>query len=130
MRPAKFSDAIQPTRQAGGPPLLVWDAGAMHKRGVAEASRIGTVSGVSAGSAARVDELFREPNRGTHAGRAGLALAGDVVCRSVTRRGANKRQAQSPVNTGFKADHLQGRETLIVIHRHDDIELPTIGLIK
>ena len=71
-----------PQRREGDPRVL-FDTPAQHKvRSVGGDQRSRGAYALLA-SATRAGQLFREPNRGLHTGRAGLVLAGDVVSRAV-----------------------------------------------
>src|SRR5215831_11290438 len=53
----------------------------------------------------------------------GLAGAGDIEGRAVIDAGANEGQADRDVHATLDAEILHGDEALVVILRHDDVEL-------
>jgi len=59
-----------------------------------------------------------------------MPFSGDVVSRCRDRASADEGQAKRPVDALSKATAFSGGETLIVIHRHDDVEIPFQRVVK
>src|SRR5689334_12342641 len=62
-----------------------------------------------------------------HAALVGLAGAGDVEGGAVVDAGADHRQAHGDVDACLEAEHLDRAVPLVVVHRHDEVEVPTAG---
>src|SRR4051812_3997175 len=62
-----------------------------------------------------------------HAGLLGLARARDVEGGPVVDAGADDRQADGDVDAGLDAEDLDGPVPLVVVHRHDQVEVPAAG---
>src|SRR5260221_420835 len=75
-------------------------------------------------------KLLCQANGGQHAGRIGDGSAGNVVSGPVVWRSADEWEPQSPVYAILERDHLQGSQTLIVIHGNDTIVVTSQGVMK
>jgi hypothetical protein len=64
---------------------------------------------------------------GSHAGRIGPALTGDVERSAVVRRSPGERQPQCDVNRAAERCHLDRSHPYIVIRRQDGVEFTTHG---
>ena len=62
-------------------------------------------------------------DRRGQAGRVGPALAGDVERGAVVRAGAHERQPERHVDALLDAQVLDRNQTVVVGHRHDEVEL-------
>ena len=58
----------------------------------------------------------------------GLALPGDIVCRSVRDAGSYDRQTQRDINSGKSGQQLERDVSLVMIHCDDAVELAALRL--
>src|SRR5215472_14224984 len=72
-------------------------------------------------------KLRRHADRSSHARPAGGPFAGYVERGAMVDRGARKRQAQGDVDAFVEAAKLDRDVALIVVHRHDQVELAAAG---